>query len=85
MAKKDDYGLDNVFKKTEQTEPKPKDQDPIKPRGIGLRESEWKRLTEIAQELGMKPHALALFAVRDFVARYERGEIKTKTSKRLAG
>ena len=85
MAKKDDYGIGGIKLITEPAEPKPAEADPIRPRGIGLRVSEWKRLTQIGQELGMKPHALVMVIIRDWVKRYEAGEIKTETGRRLPG
>lgn len=76
--------LSNIFLKTDQTQDQAQE-DKIKPKGIGLRQSEWTRFDAIAAELGMKPHALAMWALRDFMGRYERGEIKTETKKSLPG
>jgi hypothetical protein len=84
MAKDEKLGGLLTGRKSDRAIPSRAETDPIKPRGIGLRVSEWEQLTKIARELGMKPHALALYAVRDFIARYDRGEIETKQSKRLA-
>jgi len=58
--------------------------DTIKVRGVGLKASEWARLDIIAKELNMKAHALSLWALRDFIRRYEAGEIATKQTKKLA-
>jgi hypothetical protein len=78
-----------LFKKTGEeppNQPEPeKPDDPIKPRGIGLRASEWQRLAVIGRGLGKKPHALAAWAIRDFMRRYEAGEIRTETKKTLPG
>ncbi len=74
-----------LFRKTEPSQPPTEADDPVKPRGIGLRQSEWARLETIARELGLKPHALALWAMRDFLRRYDAGEIRTETHKRLPG
>ena len=57
--------------------------DPVKARGIGLRLSEWADLDKIAAELGIKPHALAAHALRDWLKRYAAGEIPTETGRRL--
>jgi hypothetical protein len=73
-----------LFKKTGDPEEQ-KISDPVKPRGIGLRASEWQRIDAIADELGTNVHALMLWALRDFVKRYEAGEIETMTKKTLPG
>lgn len=76
-----------LFKKTGPAEDIYQEQppDPVKPIGIGLRESEWARLDEIAQELGTTRHSLALWALRDFIRRFETGAIQTETKKTLPG
>lgn len=81
-----------LFKRTGPAEPEPAKQaeqeqppDPVKAIGIGLRESEWQRLDEIAQELGTTRHSLALWALRDFISRYEAGDIQPVTKKTLPG
>lgn len=69
----------NLFKRTE---PKPVEEggkDRQKVRTVGMKTSEFKRIDEIAQELGVKPHALMVFAIRDFIRRYDSGE-RPKTS-----
>ena len=53
--------------------------DTVKPRGVGLNQIEWDRFDKITHELDMKPHALTVWAVRDFLQMYQAGEIKTKT------
>jgi hypothetical protein len=78
MAKKS--GLDDIFKKTERTGVK---SDPVKPRGVGLKISEWERLDVIAQELGATSHKLATHAIREWIARYTKGEVETVTAQRL--
>lgn len=72
-----------LFKKTgpEQTQEQPP--DPVKAVGVALRESEWARFAEIAGELSMTRHELACWALRDFVKRWEAGEIPTKTKRTL--
>jgi hypothetical protein len=80
--------MSDIFAKTEpDTEPiaEPEKEDPVQPVGIGLRTSEWERMSEIAAELGMKRHALAMWALRDFMKRYDAGEIETATKKTLPG
>jgi len=60
--------------------------DRVKARGVGLRESEWNRLEEIAGELGVTRHNLMLYVLRDFIQRYEAGyrpETETKTTLKM--
>lgn len=85
---------DNPFAKTEPKQPQEerrggRQSDPekgeYKPRGIGLYESEWANLEKIAGDLGITAHKLAQYAVRDFVRRYEAGEIKTEKRPRIPG
>jgi hypothetical protein len=88
MAKKQDDqatigGIRLHTEAPKKLEPEPAP-DPIKPRGVGLKQSEWERFDRIAAELGMNSHKLSLWALRDFIRRYEAGEIETKQSKRLA-
>jgi len=59
--------------------------DPVRARGVGLRLSEWKRITEIAGELGMNTHELSVWALRYFIRQYAAGEIETETKKTLPG
>jgi hypothetical protein len=58
--------------------------DPVKPRGIGLRESEWQLLELIGNEFDETVNAIAVWALRDFIKRYQKGELPvirvTKTS-----
>lgn len=58
--------------------------DPIKARGIGLKQSEWARWDEIADQLGMTTHSLAAWALREFMRRWEAGEIPTETRQVLS-
>jgi hypothetical protein len=51
-----------------------KSDDPVKPLGVGLKQSEGHRLSAIAGELGVNRHQLLLFAVRDFMQRWDDGE-----------
>ena len=71
--------MKTLAKPQEQTE------DRVKARGIGLKRSEWERIDEIAKEMGIKPHAVALWALKDFLRRYDAGEIQTVTQKTLPG
>jgi hypothetical protein len=82
---KDDLGGIKLHTGQAQPEKPEAPPDPVKPRGVGLKTSEWLEFDKIARELGMRPHALALWALRDFVKRYQAGQIKTKTSKKLEG
>lgn len=46
-----------------------------RPVGIGLKESEYEALGEIADATGIAKNSLARYAIRDFIKRYRRGEI----------
>jgi len=82
----DEFGRDDPLRRTEPAQPQEEEQpDPVQPVGIGLKTSEWERMQEIADELGIKRHALAMWALRDFMQRYEAGEIQTETKKTLPG
>ena len=59
--------------------------NPIKVHGVGIRESEWQQLEAIAGEMGITKHALAAYAVKDFLKRWEAGEIQTKKRSYLPG
>jgi len=69
----------------EQTPEAEAPEDRVKAYGVGLKISEWERIEEIAAELGKKRHAVALYALRDFIRRYDAGEIGTVTQKSLPG
>lgn len=89
MAKRDtlkSVDLSNPLAKTEPgpTQPEVRE-DPVKSQGVGLKISEWTHFEAIAAELGLTRHKLALWVMRDFMARYDRGEIETVTKKRLPG
>ena len=56
-----------------------KPKDPVDPYGVGLRKSEWRRYEEIAAEMQMTKHGVALFALRYFLKQYDAGEIETGT------
>lgn len=89
-AKIDSQQAAGLFRKTEgEPEPQPREEkpeDPIKPRGIGLRQSEWALLEAIGKELGnKKAHALAAWAIRDFIKRYENDELDFETKRTLPG
>jgi hypothetical protein len=82
--------MTNIFAKTEPDGPhesplpeKIEKEDPVKAIGIGLKESEWEKMGEIADDLLMTRHALAMYALRDFMSRYDTGEIKTQTKPSL--
>ena len=83
MARK---GLDpkkeaSLFEKTESAQPqespaKPKDE--VKSYGVGLRESEWLQIEAIAAEMSITKHAVAAYALKDFLKRWDAGEIETQ-------
>ena len=86
MATKDDEAtVGNISLHKPKLKKPPKGPEEVSPRGVGLKVIEWNRFDKIARELGMKPHALSLWAIRDFMRRYEAGEIETKMSKKLIG
>ncbi|MEA3349927.1 MAG: hypothetical protein U9Q82_04835 [Chloroflexota bacterium] len=60
-------------------------ENPVKARGVGLRESEWKEIEQIAGELNTTPHGLAVYAIRDFVKKYKAGDIETQKTQTLPG
>lgn len=69
---------ENLFAKTDKGQKAP---DIVKARGVGLASSEWAEFDEIADALGMNPHALRVYALRYFVKDYKAGKIATKTEK----
>lgn len=88
MAKKQQPDLTNILARTEQPQPEQAQEQPIDKMqavGVALKSSEWQRLGAIAQELGIKRHVLAQYVLRDFITRYDRGEVKTETKKSLPG
>jgi len=78
--------LTDHFAKTDTGEPE-KPEDPVKAHGIGLRQSEWDKLAEIAQELGWKSskgwnrHKVAVYAIRYFLKHIETGELELQEPK----
>jgi len=62
-------------------------EDPVKAHGIGLRQSEWDKLAEIAQALGWKSskgwnrHKVAVYAIRYFLKHIETGELELQEPK----
>lgn len=57
--------------------------DPVRSRGVGLKGSEWEILDNIADEMNTTRHNLTVWIMRDFIRRYNRGEIETITKKCL--
>jgi hypothetical protein len=55
--------------------------DRISARGVGLKSSEWAELEKIAQDAGLKPHAVAAYAIRYFLKDYRAGKIKPQAKK----
>jgi len=83
MAKdKTGLGAGDLFRRTEPSQPQaeqPQAEDRVKARGVGLKLSEWAELDAWAAGMGIKTHALLLFAIRDFMRRWRAGEVKTET------
>lgn len=68
-----------LFHVTDKTKAGGKD-DKVTPKAVGVTISEYEKIKAIATELGVKPHAVMLYAVRDFLRRWDAGERpKTKT------
>jgi hypothetical protein len=87
MARK---GLDpkkeaGLFEKTESEQPQESPTDEVKSCGVGLRESEWAKIDAIAAELGQTRHSVAAYALKDFLKRWDAGEIRTETKPSLPG
>ncbi len=61
--------------------PRKKVEDSVRARGVGLKLSEWEEVEQIADDLGIKPYALAGYAIRYFLKAYREGKIKTETRK----
>ena len=76
-------------KKGERQSKQPQDQpqggakDPVKAYGVGLRESEWRKIESIAKELRVTKHGLAAWALKAFLKQWEEGEIETETKPSL--
>jgi hypothetical protein len=58
-------------------------EDKKRPMGVAIKESEWLEFAKIAKELGMNRHELSVWALRDFMRRYQAGEIQTRIQKTL--
>lgn len=65
----------------------PDQADPVQSKGVGLRASEWARLKRAAEELGTNRNSLVGWALREFLKRYEAGElpVRTETRRTLPG
>jgi hypothetical protein len=48
---------------------------------VGLKASEWRELEKIAQEAGVKTHAVLAYAVRYFLKDHRAGKIKSQAKK----
>ena len=75
----------DLYGKTESDQPQAKTTDEVKSSGVGLRESEWAKVDAIAAELGQTRHKVAAYALRDFLRRWDAGEIQTETKPSLPG
>ena len=84
MAKKQ-QDLGDIFKRTEQPGQEPEQPNPVKARGVGLRQSEWWEMEGIAEEFGMTVHELSVYAIRYFLNKFHAGEVQTETRKTLSG
>ena len=73
-----------LFDKTESDEPA-EIKDEVKSYGVGLHESEWKQYEAIAAELGQTKNKVAAYALRDFLKRWDSGDIETETKPSLPG
>ncbi len=74
----------DMFSKTEIEQPQDEIlKNPVKAYGVGLRVSEWQQIETIAGEMGMTKHALAAYALKDFLKRWDAGEIQTETKPSL--
>ena len=80
MAKKQTVNAD-LFAKTD--EPQAKQQDPLKARGVGLKESEWLEIESIANSTGKTTHAISAYLLRFGLKAWREGKIKTETKKTI--
>lgn len=76
-----------LFRRTEPAIPQEQEQppDPIRAIGIGLKTSEWAKIDDIAAALGTTRHKISLYALRDFIRRYESGDIPVEKRPTLPG
>lgn len=81
MAKRKATVRSDILTKTEAPAEKPL--DPVEPRGIALRHSEWEHIDAYAKQYGMKAHALSVILLRRGLADLLSGKIKTKTQETL--
>lgn len=63
---------DELFRPTGEEEEK----DPVNPKGVGLKESEWAEVEEIADDLGVTYHALRVFFMRWAIKQYKAGNVE---------
>jgi LDH2 family malate/lactate/ureidoglycolate dehydrogenase len=56
-----------------------RDSDIIKSRGVGLKQSEWAEIDQIAAELDTTPHSIAAYGVRYFLKAWREGKVKPQT------
>jgi hypothetical protein len=76
--------MDNPLRKTEvKPEPRKPKKEKTKPVGIALKESEWQTIDKIAGDVNLNRHKLVLWVLRDFIKRYEAGEVVTVNKKTL--
>jgi metal-responsive CopG/Arc/MetJ family transcriptional regulator len=78
MAARKKGRIDAAYAAITGAEKHPESAEKVNSVGVKLSAAELERLNQIAVELGVNRHALMQFALRDFIARYDRGE-KPKT------
>jgi len=79
------FAEDNQAAPTKPQEAAPELDDPVGAYGVGLRASEWAQFDAIAAEMGANRHKVAAWALRDFLKRYQAGEIQTVKKPTLPG
>lgn len=85
MAKKPQIEND-LFKRTDQAGSETHEATgPTITKGVGLKESEWAELQDVADELGQTQHAITAYAVRYFLKQYRTGEIQPENKPTLPG
>ena len=76
---------ENIFAKTDaKSKSKAQDEGRVITRGLGLSESKWQELEELAHELGLPSrHAMTAYAVKYFLKQYKEGKIEMPTQPTL--
>jgi hypothetical protein len=79
MPKKQPTINADLFKRTAPEPQAESTEEKNTPTSVYLTREEKAALDAIAAQIDMTRHAIMQFAIRDFIARYESGEIKPKT------